>query len=116
MTLATIALFADGETVLRNIGSWRVKETDRIATIAQELRSLGASIEERPDGFVIEGPTELHSAPVWSHGDHRLAMALAVAGLVASGPVMVEDAECVSDSFPGFENALRILGVHLEEV
>lgn len=111
--LAVLATQAHGRTVVRDAAELRVKETDRIATVAAELRKLGAHIEERPDGFVIDGPVELHSAPVWSHGDHRLAMALAVAGLVASGPVLVEEAECVSDSFPGFERTLEIFGVAL---
>ena len=60
--------------------------------MAAELHKLGAHVEERPDGFVIDGPMALRSAPVWSHGDHRLAMALTVAGMIASGPVLVEEA------------------------
>ena len=112
--LAVLATQARGRTVVRDAAELRVKETDRIATVAAELRKLGAHVEEYPDGFAIEGPVELHSAPVWSHGDHRLAMALAVAGLVASGPVLVEEAECVSDSFPGFERVLHTLGVEME--
>jgi 3-phosphoshikimate 1-carboxyvinyltransferase len=112
--LAVLATQAHGRTVVRDAAELRVKETDRIATVAAELRALGAHVEEYPDGFAVEGPVELHSAPVWSHGDHRLAMALAVAGLVASGPVLVEDAECVSDSFPGFERVLHTLGVEME--
>ena len=112
--LAVLATQAHGRTVVRDAAELRVKETDRIATVAAELRKLGAHVEEHPDGFAIEGPVELRSAPVWSHGDHRLAMALAVAALVASGPVLVEDAECVSDSFPGFERVLHMLGVEME--
>ncbi len=114
--LAVLATQAHGRTVVRDAAELRVKETDRIATVAAELRKLGAHVEEHPDGFAVEGPVELHSAPVWSHGDHRLAMALAVAGLVASGPVLVEEAECVSDSFPGFERVLQVLGVEMENV
>ena len=112
--LAVLATQAHGRTVVRDAAELRVKETDRIATVAAELRTLGAHVEEYPDGFAIDGPVELRSAPVWSHGDHRLAMALAVAGLVASGPVLVEEAECISDSFPGFERTLRVLGVEIE--
>lgn len=112
--LAVLATQAHGRTVVRDAGELRVKETDRIATVAAELKTLGAHVEEYPDGFAIDGPIELHSAPVWSHGDHRLAMALAVAGLVASGPVLVEEAECISDSFPGFERVLHTLGVEME--
>jgi 3-phosphoshikimate 1-carboxyvinyltransferase len=113
--LAVLATQAHSRTVVRDAAELRVKETDRIATVAAELRTLGAHVEEYPDGFAIDGPVELHSAPVWSHGDHRLAMALAVAGLVASGPVLIEEAECISDSFPGFERTLRVLGVELKE-
>jgi 3-phosphoshikimate 1-carboxyvinyltransferase len=112
--LAVLATQAHGRTVVRDAAELRVKETDRIATVAAELHKLGAHVEEYPDGFAVDGPVELHSAPVWSHGDHRLAMALAVAGMVASGPVLVEEAECVSDSFPGFERTLEVLGVELE--
>jgi 3-phosphoshikimate 1-carboxyvinyltransferase len=112
--LAVLATQAHGRTIVRDAAELRVKETDRIATVAAELHKLGAHVEELPDGFVIDGPVELRSAPVWSHGDHRLAMALAVAGLVASGSVLVEEAECISDSFPGFERVLHRLGVEME--
>ena len=111
--IAVLATQARGRTVVRNAAELRVKETDRIATVVAELRTLGARIEERPDGFVVEGPTELHSAPVSSHGDHRLAMALAVAGLAAEGPVLVEDTVCIADSFPGFERVLTTLGAEM---
>jgi 3-phosphoshikimate 1-carboxyvinyltransferase len=112
--LAVLATQARGRTVVRDAAELRVKETDRIATVTAELRQLGADVEERPDGFVVQGPTRLHSAAVSSHGDHRLAMALAVAGLVARGPVLIEDAECIGDSYPGFERALRKLGAELD--
>lgn len=112
--LAVAATQAQGRTVVREAAELRVKETDRIATVVAELRKLGAAVEELPDGFVIEGPTTLHSAPVSSHGDHRLAMALAVAALAADGPVLVEESECIPDSFPGFERVLAELGARLE--
>jgi 3-phosphoshikimate 1-carboxyvinyltransferase len=105
--LAVVASQAWGTTVVSDAAELRVKETDRIANIAAELRKLGARIEERPGGFVVEGPTRLVGTQVNSHGDHRLAMSLAIAGLVAKGETAVEGAECVVDSFPGFE---RILG------
>lgn len=114
--LAVLATQAHGRTVVRDATELRVKETDRIATVAAELRKLGAHVEEYSDGFAVDGPVELRSAPVWSHGDHRLAMALAVAGMVASGPVLVEEAACVSDSFPGFERVLHTLGVEMEQL
>ncbi|MEZ4768469.1 MAG: 3-phosphoshikimate 1-carboxyvinyltransferase [Caldilineales bacterium] len=112
--IAVLATQATGRTVVRDAAELRVKETDRIATVVAELRTLGAQIEERPDGFVVEGPTRLRSAPVNSHGDHRLAMALVVAGLAADGPVLVEDTGCIADSFPGFERMLASLGAELE--
>ena len=108
--LAVAATQAHGTTVVRDAAELRVKETDRIAAVVAELRALGAHIEPLPDGFVVEGPTPLHGAVVDSHGDHRLAMALAVAGLIAEGEVVIERAECVDDSFPGFVGLMRSVG------
>jgi 3-phosphoshikimate 1-carboxyvinyltransferase len=104
---AVAATQASGETVVRDAGELRVKESDRIATLAGELRKMGAQIQERPDGFAITGPTPLHGARVSAHSDHRLAMSLAVAGLVAKGETIVEGWECVADSYPGFADAIR---------
>jgi len=100
--LAIMATQAKGQTIVCDAAELRVKESDRIGTLATELRKFGAQIEERPDGFSIEGPTRLHGAVVDSHGDHRLAMSLAVAALVAEGPTTIEDVDCVATSFPGF--------------
>jgi 3-phosphoshikimate 1-carboxyvinyltransferase len=111
--LAVAATQAHGTTVVRDAAELRVKETDRIAAAVAELRVLGAHIEPRPDGFVVEGPTALRGGVVDSHGDHRLAMALAVAGLVAQGEVTIENAECVPDSFPGFVEFMRSLGAKI---
>jgi 3-phosphoshikimate 1-carboxyvinyltransferase len=111
---AVIATQARGDTIVRDAAELRVKETDRIATTVTELRKLGADIEELPDGFIVHGPTRLKGTHVSSHGDHRLAMALTVAGLIAEGVTTVEDAACASDSFPGFETTLRKLGAALE--
>jgi 3-phosphoshikimate 1-carboxyvinyltransferase len=99
---------------VRDAAELRVKESDRIAALAAELRRMGARIEEHPDGFAIEGPTPLRGALVHSHGDHRLAMALAVAGLIAQGETIVEDAECIGDSFPGFVERMQALGAEIE--
>ena len=107
--LAVVASQSQGTTVVSDAAELRVKETDRIANIAVELRKLGAQIEERPDGFVVEGPTPLVGAQVNSHGDHRLAMSLAIASLVAEGETTIEGAECIVDSFPGFEEILRAI-------
>lgn len=110
---AVIATQAEGLTVVRDAAELRVKETDRIATTVEELRKLGAAIEATHDGFMIEGPTRLQGARVDSHGDHRLAMALAVAGLLADGATAIDDAACASDSFPGFADVLARLGARL---
>jgi 3-phosphoshikimate 1-carboxyvinyltransferase len=107
--LAVVATQAHGETVVRDAAELRVKESDRIATTVRELRSLGAQIEARADGFVVCGPTPLRGGHVRSHGDHRLAMALVVAGLVARGESTVHGAECILDSFPGFVETLGSL-------
>jgi 3-phosphoshikimate 1-carboxyvinyltransferase len=112
--LAVAATQARGETLVRDAGELRVKETDRIVAVVTELRALGAAIEERDDGFVVEGPTRLRGARVQSHGDHRLAMALVVAGLMADGETVVEGAEVIADSFPGFVGLLRELGADIE--
>lgn len=111
--LAVAATQAEGRTIVRDAHELRVKETDRIATTVGELRKLGARIEPTPDGFIIDGPTPLIGAPVESHDDHRLAMAMAVAGLVARGQTIVHGAEVTGDSFPGFEVTLQALGADL---
>jgi len=108
--LALVATQAQGTTLIRDAAELRVKETDRIATTAAELRKLGAQIEARPDGFLVRGPSTLIGAEVDSHGDHRLAMTLAVAGLLAEGETVVSDTSCIDDSYPGFAEALCRLG------
>ena len=104
--LALVATQAHGRTVVRDAAELRVKESDRIATTVGELRRLGAAVTETADGFIVEGPTRLHGARCQSHGDHRIAMMLAVAGLIAEGETVVAGAECVDVSFPGFYDAL----------
>ena len=108
--LAVAATQAHGTTIVRDARELRVKETDRIAATVEELRKLGAQIEARDDGFVVEGPVQLRGGVVDSHGDHRLGMALAVAGMLANGETIVEGAECIGDSFPGFTDVLTQLG------
>ena len=100
--LAVAACFASGETVIRDAAELRVKESDRIATTVQELSRLGADIEAREDGMVIRGTGRLTGAPCQSHGDHRLAMAMAVCGLLANGEVEVHGASDASVSYPSF--------------
>jgi 3-phosphoshikimate 1-carboxyvinyltransferase len=108
--LAVAATQAEGTTTVQDAAELRVKETDRIATVVAELRKMGACIDSQPDGFVISGPTPLHGALVNSHGDHRLAMALAIAGLIAEGQTLIENTACIADSFPGFEGCMRNVG------
>lgn len=105
--LAVTACLADGDTVIRGAGELRVKETDRIAHTVRELTKMGARIEELPDGMVVHGVGRLRGAEVDSHGDHRLAMSLAVAGLVADGETVVKGAEAASISYPAFWNDLE---------
>ncbi len=108
--LMVLATQAEGETLVRDATELRVKETDRIAVMAGELRKLGAEVEERADGFRVVGPQRLRGATVHGHDDHRVAMALAVAALVAEGETLIEDAACMHDSFPGFSDVLAGLG------
>lgn len=107
---AVAATQAEGVTVVREAGELRVKESDRIASVATELRKMGAAIEERPDGMIVTGPSKLRGAVVECHRDHRLAMALAVAGLVAEGQTIVRGAEAIGDSFPNFVETMQALG------
>ncbi|MBN2392909.1 MAG: 3-phosphoshikimate 1-carboxyvinyltransferase [Anaerolineae bacterium] len=113
--LAVAATQAEGRTVVRDAAELRVKETDRVAVVVEELRKLGARIEPLPDGFVIEGPMPLRGAAVDSHGDHRLGMALAVAGLVAEDETIIENAGCIADSFPGFVGIIQELGGNISK-
>jgi 3-phosphoshikimate 1-carboxyvinyltransferase len=108
--LALLATQAHGTTEIRDAAELRVKESDRIETITTELRKMGAQIEPLPDGLRVQGPTPLHGAEVYSHGDHRIAMTLAVAGLIAhKGETIVRDVACVNTSFPEFESLLESL-------
>ena len=109
MTLAVVALFAEGTTRLTNIASWRVKETDRIAAMATELRKLGATVEEGADYIAVTPPVALlPNAAIDTYDDHRIAMCFALASLGARGvPVRINDPECVNKTFPGFFDALR---------
>jgi len=108
MAAAVVAMFAPGRTTLRGIGSWRVKETDRIAAMAIELRKLGATVEEGTDRISISGPTVLREATIDTYDDHRIAMCFALA---ATGglPVHVRDPRCVSKTFPRFFAELATL-------
>jgi 3-phosphoshikimate 1-carboxyvinyltransferase len=116
--LAVIAARAQGTTIVRDAEELRVKESDRIATTCAMLRAFGIQCEEHPDGFSVEGqPDEpLQPASVHADGDHRIAMAAAVAGLVASGTTHIDDADNVATSYPGFAAALTQLGATIKSV
>lgn len=107
--LAVAAALADGKTVIKDAAELRVKESDRLAVVAHHLRAMGANVEELADGLIINGGSPLHGARLESHGDHRIAMAFAIAGLFASGETVVTDAECVETSYPGFAGQLERL-------
>jgi len=110
--LAVLAARARGTTTVRDAGELRVKESDRIATTCAMLRAFGIACEARPDGFTVEGRPDrpLDAARVTADGDHRIAMAAAVGGLVAAGPTHIADADNVATSYPGFAAALGALG------
>lgn len=111
--LSVCACYADGITVLHNVPQARIKETDRIAVMSRELTRLGAIIEELPDGMIIKG-TGLKGGKVHGHGDHRVVMALSVAGFAAEGPVTVDTAESADVTYPGFWNTMQSLGARIE--
>ncbi|MDI3327337.1 MAG: 3-phosphoshikimate 1-carboxyvinyltransferase [Alicyclobacillaceae bacterium] len=111
--LAVAAAFAEGVTEIRDAAELRVKETDRIRTVAEELRKFGADVGELEDGLVIRGGSRLRGARCHSHGDHRIAMAMAVAGLAAEGETVVEGWEAADVSFPGFAGLLEDLGARV---
>ena len=102
MTAAVAALFADGPSVIRNIGSWQVKETDRITAMARELRKLGAAVVEGPDFLKISPPAKLNAGvAIDTYDDHRMAMCFSLAAL-GGVPVRINDPECVAKTFPGY--------------
>jgi 3-phosphoshikimate 1-carboxyvinyltransferase len=102
MTLAVLALFADGTTTLRNIASWRVKETDRISAMATELRKVGATVEEGADYIKVTPPAKLTpNAVIDTYDDHRMAMCFSLVSL-AGVPVVINDPKCVGKTFPDY--------------
>jgi 3-phosphoshikimate 1-carboxyvinyltransferase len=107
--LALAATQANGTTIIRGAQELRFKESDRLNGIATQLNRLGAAVIEKPDGLQITGPTPLKGATVDSFGDHRLAMTLSIAGLIADGETIIKNAESVAISFPEFFDKLRKL-------
>jgi len=104
--LAVAAALAKGVTIFSGVRELRYKESDRIGTMTRELRKLGVEIEEGEDGMSIKGKGRLQGARLESYGDHRVAMALAVAGLFSEGGVEIENSACADISFPGFFDLL----------
>ena len=107
--IAVAATQAQGITVVSEAEELRVKETDRLKAIVSELKKMGADIEEREDGLVVKGPAKLKGAVTESYSDHRMAMSLAIAALLAEGKTVIKNAECIDISFPGFEKTLNKL-------
>jgi 3-phosphoshikimate 1-carboxyvinyltransferase len=108
MTGAIVACFATGRSVLRGIGSWRVKETDRIVAMATELRKLGAKVEEGPDFLAVEGPVAWREAEIDTYDDHRIAMCFSLAA-TSGHRVAIRDPDCVAKTFPDYFDRLATL-------
>jgi 3-phosphoshikimate 1-carboxyvinyltransferase len=113
--LAALAPFTDQGIEIRDAAELRVKESDRITAIAENLKRMGATVEERSDGLRIAGKSagKLHGAEIEPHGDHRIAMAFAVAGLASDGETVIHDADCAAVSYPTFFDELRRLSTAL---
>ncbi|MGZ3504436.1 MAG: 3-phosphoshikimate 1-carboxyvinyltransferase [Vulcanimicrobiaceae bacterium] len=105
--LAVLATFADGLTIVRGASELRVKESDRIETLAKNLRAMGAEIETFPDGFAVNGPQPLRGTQIDPHHDHRIAMACSIAALGAAGESVIHGAQCAAISYPEFYTTLR---------
>ena len=113
--MSVLACFAEGKTTLGNVGNARIKETDRIATMREELTKLCAKVTELPDGLVIES-SKLTGAEVDGHHDHRIAMAMAIAGCHIPGKTVVRTAESATITFPTFMNCMRGIGADIQTV
>lgn len=106
--LAVAAALARGKTLIKDAHELRVKETDRIAAVAENLRRMGVTVTEFEDGMEIEGGAKLQGATISTYHDHRIAMAFAIAGLFAEGETVIEGSECIGTSYPGFEHDLAL--------
>ena len=113
--IAVMAAYAEGETIIRDAKELRVKESDRLARIVENLRALGVGVEEVPDGMAIQGNggKRFKGAVIDPHGDHRLAMAFAVAGLASDEGIAIRDEGCVAVSYPAFFADLAAVGAEL---
>ena len=105
--LAVLATQAEGTTVVRDAGELRVKESDRIRAVCENLSRMGGQVEELTDGFRIQGPAALRGAAITTYGDHRIAMTFAIAGCLADGETTLDDPDCVEISFPGFHDLVK---------
>jgi 3-phosphoshikimate 1-carboxyvinyltransferase len=110
--LSVVGCFAEGETRLVNVANARIKETDRIAAMREELQKMGASVEEFKDGLVVR-KSSLQGALVDGRQDHRIVMALAVAGLAAEGTTTVSTAEAINVTYPSFIDSMRAAGARI---
>ena len=113
--LFVAAACAEGKTVLTGAEELRVKESDRIQVMADGLQALGIDATPTPDGMVIR-PGAIGGGRVDSHGDHRIAMAFAIAGLRASGEILIDDCANVNTSFPGFSDLVNSIGMQLDVI
>ena len=114
--LSAVAALSEGRTEIINAGRLRIKECDRLNAVAVELTKLGAKIEEKPEGLIIDGVKEFKGGvEVWSHKDHRIAMTLAIASSRCKEPIILKDWECVSKSYPQFFEDYRTLGGRADE-
>ena len=104
--IACLACFAQGETIIRDAAELKIKESNRIQVMAENLTAMGADVTETEDGMVIRGGRPLHGASIHCHMDHRIAMSFAIAALAAEGETVIQDSECVNISYPGFYEEL----------
>jgi 3-phosphoshikimate 1-carboxyvinyltransferase len=112
MTIATTALFAEGPSVIRNVYNWRVKETDRLAAMATELRKVGAEVEEGEDYLIVNPPVKLQHASIATYDDHRMAMCFSLVALSGDTPVTIEDPDCTRKTFPAYFSQFEQLAEH----
>jgi 3-phosphoshikimate 1-carboxyvinyltransferase len=115
--LCIAAAFATGQTVMKGLAELRVKESDRLAVMAEGLKACGIKVAEQPDGLIIDGGTSAPGgATVATHLDHRIAMSFLVLGLVSDQPVTVDDGSPIDTSFPGFADLFNGLGADISNV
>lgn len=107
--IALLATQAEGKTIIRDAEELKVKETDRITAVVTELQKLGANIEATDDGMIIHGPTKLHGANLQSYGDHRIGMMSAIAALISTSPIEIDDTDCIAVSYPTFFDHVKTL-------